>query len=115
MTPAKVFKIKKEFFRNNEEMSEALNTSGTKIGLVLKGEQKLQLESVGILLTTYKVDAEWFFNADDDAPLVLKDQAPAYGNKYVEAIEKLNMVQEELLEYKRQETRSLKNDSEFHV
>ncbi|UBM58276.1 hypothetical protein LAG90_15840 [Marinilongibacter aquaticus] len=75
--------------------------------MVLKGEQKLSVEAIGILLTEYKVDPNWLFDNDEESPLkFVKVEEPE--RKYIELLERHAQAMEKLAEYQNSKIDQLK-------
>ncbi|MCR9064512.1 MAG: hypothetical protein NXI00_11135 [Cytophagales bacterium] len=73
MTPKKYKKILAEMFENlQSKMALELDISPSKVSHLMTGRQNLPAEKIGILLTRFNLDTNWFFNASDDEPIRLQ-------------------------------------------
>jgi plasmid maintenance system antidote protein VapI len=98
MTKGKHKQILYELFGNKQTlMAKGLGLSQGKIGHVVNGRQTLSPEAIGLLLTKYFVDPDWYFNSDDDSEVILvgntsHEISVVKSNKsdqtYIEALEK---------------------------
>lgn len=102
---AKVFNYRKL------TMQEVLGIGKTKLGYILQGKQQFTIEAIRILLTEYKIDPTWLW--DDDPTSEIRFQGePLKEEKYYKAVEKINVLQEELLKYQKKDIDSLKNNAD---
>jgi hypothetical protein len=113
MKDKKIDKIVREIFKSQKEAAKVLLMSTTKVSEMVAGRQQLSVDAIRILLTTYKIDPFWLFEAEDNAPIVYIESKPKPSyemyDKYIESLEKQNMLLEELSAYKSQKKERLKN------
>ncbi|MDP1814469.1 MAG: hypothetical protein Q8K92_08470 [Leadbetterella sp.] len=95
-------------------MMEALGVKKSKLSYILQGQQQFTIEAIKILLTDYKIDPTWLWD-DDPASEIRFQGEPIKEDKYYQAVEKINVLQEELLKYQKKDIDSLKNNSDVHV
>jgi len=95
-------------------MIEALGVKKSKLSYILQGKQQFTIEAIKILLTQYKIDPTWLW--DDDPTSEIRFQGePVREEKYYQAVEKINTLQEELLKYQKKDIDSLKNNTDVPV
>lgn len=102
MTESKMKLIAYQLFHNQRDMAKKLKMANSKTAMVVNGKQKPTIEAIDILLNDYNIDPEWLFRGEDDTPIKYRNEQKA-PKQYYDVIEKLSMVQEELLDYKRRE------------
>ena len=115
MTSKKHQKIMGELFQNKQAvMAEALNCSPGKISHAINGRQTLGPESIGILITKYNVDPEWYFNGADDEPFTLNNSRKGYSKneEYLNLIERHSIAMEKIADYQSRELDSQKKEIE---
>ncbi|MGR3809556.1 hypothetical protein [Jiulongibacter sp. NS-SX5] len=110
MTAKKVEVIIDKLFHGKQKiMAEELGVSANKISMILNKNQKLTVDSIGILLTKYRIDPDWLFLASDDEELrFMPDNKPDYSSKYTELLEEQVSLLKEKLESFQNKTASLK-------
>jgi transcriptional regulator with XRE-family HTH domain len=116
MIPKKIRIIATEVFKNQADMAKKLEVGNSRISEAINGKTKyLNGEVIEKLIMTYNIDPVWLFS-DDDEPLRFRNTEQAKPEpKYYQAVERINVLQEELLKYQKKDIDSLKNNSDVHV
>lgn len=96
-------KIAYELFHNQIDMSDKLNMTTSKTAMVVNGQQRLTIEAIDILINDFNIDPMWLFRGEDSEPIKFSTSKTEDKKNYYEVVEKLSLVQEELLEYKNKE------------
>jgi transcriptional regulator with XRE-family HTH domain len=109
MVQKKTQRILEELFKNQTDMAEKLDTAAARISDYLSGKTKsFSGKVIQKLIMDYNIDPDWLFSETDE-PIrfrnKIQDKEP---KKYLEIIERLNTMQEELIIYQKKDIESLK-------
>lgn len=105
MNSKKIDLLSRNYFRSQKEMAEAMGLSPTRISAFISGTTKeLSSNAVLKLIVDHRIDPDWLVSPDDEPIRFREKSVPV--TKYNEVIEKLTVVQEELIEYQKQKIKN---------